>query len=45
VGGTVQQQPLLSLIGAAAIGYVIGFLIHSSTSPLAVEPKPKRYFR
>jgi uncharacterized protein YjbJ (UPF0337 family) len=43
VGHTVKEQPLLSLIGVAAIGYVIGFLIHSPMSPLA--PKPKRYFR
>jgi uncharacterized protein YjbJ (UPF0337 family) len=43
VGHTVKEQPLLSLIGVAAIGYVVGFLIHSPMSPLA--PKPKRYFR
>jgi uncharacterized protein YjbJ (UPF0337 family) len=43
VGHTVKEQPLLSLIGVAAIGYVIGFLIHSPMSPLA--PNPKRYFR
>jgi uncharacterized protein YjbJ (UPF0337 family) len=43
VGHTVKEQPLLSLIGVAAIGYVIGFLIHSPMSPLA--SKPKRYFR
>ncbi len=43
VGHTVKEQPLLSLIGVAAIGYLIGFLIHSPTSPLT--PKPKRYFR
>jgi uncharacterized protein YjbJ (UPF0337 family) len=43
VGRTVKEQPLLSLIGVAAIGYVIGFLIHSPISPLA--PKPKRYIR
>lgn len=43
VGRTVKEQPLLSLIGVAAIGYLIGFLIHSPMSPLA--PKPKRYFR
>jgi uncharacterized protein YjbJ (UPF0337 family) len=43
VGRSVQGQPLLSLIGLAAIGYLIGFLVHSPVSPLA--PKPKRYFR
>jgi uncharacterized protein YjbJ (UPF0337 family) len=31
-GRTVKEQPLLSLIGVAAIGYAIGFLIHSPTS-------------
>jgi uncharacterized protein YjbJ (UPF0337 family) len=43
VGRTVKEQPLLSLIGVAAIGYAIGFLIHSPMSPLA--PEPRRYFR
>lgn len=28
VGTAVQAQPLLSLVGAAAIGYALGFLIH-----------------
>jgi uncharacterized protein YjbJ (UPF0337 family) len=42
VGETVQQQPLLSLIGIAAIGYLVGFLIHSPVSPLAPEPPPRR---
>jgi uncharacterized protein YjbJ (UPF0337 family) len=45
VGHSVQQQPLLSLIGAAAIGYALGFLIHSAASPLVPAPKPRRYFR
>lgn len=45
VGRTVQDQPLLSLIGIAAIGYAIGFLIHSPTSPLVREPRRRRYFR
>jgi uncharacterized protein YjbJ (UPF0337 family) len=45
VGRTVRDQPLLSLIGVAAIGYAIGFLIHSPMSPLAPEPKARRYFR
>jgi hypothetical protein len=39
VGRTVQEQPLLSLIGVAAIGYLIGFLVHSLISPLASKPK------
>jgi hypothetical protein len=34
-------QPLLSLIGVAAIGYAIGFLLHSPTSPLVREPRPR----
>jgi hypothetical protein len=45
VGRSVREQPLLSLIGVAAIGYAIGFLIHSPISPLVHEPKPRRYFR
>jgi uncharacterized protein YjbJ (UPF0337 family) len=45
VGRTVTEQPLLSLIGVAAIGYVIGFLVHSPMSPLVTAPKTKRYFR
>ena len=40
----VKEQPLLSLIGVAAIGYAIGFLIHSPMSPLMPKPKTKRYF-
>jgi uncharacterized protein YjbJ (UPF0337 family) len=45
VGDAVQQQPLLSLIGAAAIGYFVGFLIHSAASPLSQprESSPRRY--
>jgi uncharacterized protein YjbJ (UPF0337 family) len=38
VGRTVQQQPLLSLIGVAAIGYLVSFLVHSPSSPLAPPP-------
>ncbi len=38
VGRTVQQQPLLSLIGVAAIGYLVSFLVHSPSSPLAPRP-------
>jgi hypothetical protein len=45
MGRTVKEQPLLSLIGVAAIGYAIGFLLHSPMSPLAPPPKTKRYFR
>jgi uncharacterized protein YjbJ (UPF0337 family) len=47
VGRTVQDQPLLSLIGVAAIGYAIGFLIHSPISPLGLvrEPTPRRLRR
>jgi hypothetical protein len=43
VDSAVKQQPLLSLIGVAAIGYAISFLIHSPSSPLA-SPKT-HYFR
>lgn len=39
----MKEQPLLSLIGVAAIGYAIGFLIHSQASPLAVAPPKPRY--
>jgi uncharacterized protein YjbJ (UPF0337 family) len=45
VGRTVKEQPLLSLIGVAAIGYAIGFLVHSPMSPLVPAPKSRRYFR
>jgi uncharacterized protein YjbJ (UPF0337 family) len=42
VGRTVQQQPLLSLIGVAAIGYLVSFLIHSPSSPLTpARPEPR----
>ena len=44
VGRPVKEQPLLSLIGVAAIGYAIGFLIHSPMSPLMPKPKTTRYF-
>jgi ElaB/YqjD/DUF883 family membrane-anchored ribosome-binding protein len=44
VQSTVKEQPLLSLIGIAAIGYAIGFLIHSGSSPLAPRPPRRRYF-
>ena len=45
VGRTVKEQPLLSLIGVAAIGYAIGFLVHSPMSPLVPAPKTRRYSR
>jgi uncharacterized protein YjbJ (UPF0337 family) len=38
VDGAVKQQPLLSLIGVAAIGYAISFFIHSPSSPFASRP-------
>ncbi len=38
VGRTVQQQPLLSLIGIGALGYLAAFLLHSPSSPLAPRP-------
>ncbi|WP_428492645.1 CsbD family protein [Rhodopila sp.] len=45
VGQTVQQQPLLSLIGIAAIAYAAAFFIHSPSSPLASEPPRRRFLR
>lgn len=42
-GETVRQQPLLSVLGVAAIGYAIGFLIHSSASPFASKPPKTRF--
>lgn len=44
VGETVQQQPLLSLIGAAAIGYALAFLLHAPSSPLTQPVRTRRYF-
>jgi hypothetical protein len=41
VGRTVQQQPLLSLIGIGALGYLAAFLLHSPSSPLVPRP-PER---
>ena len=41
VGKTVQDQPLLSLIGIAAIGYLVGYLAHSPSSPFAAPPEPR----
>ena len=45
VGTTVQEQPLLSLIGIAAIGYLVGYLVHSPSRPLAPEPRYRRVIR
>jgi len=44
VGETVVQQPLLSLIGAAAIGYFVAFLLHAPSSPLTPAPRKRGYF-
>jgi uncharacterized protein YjbJ (UPF0337 family) len=45
VGATVQDQPLLALIGVAAIGYLVGYLVHSPSSPLAPEPRYRKVIR
>jgi uncharacterized protein YjbJ (UPF0337 family) len=42
VGSTIQQQPVLSLIGMAAIGYLVGYLLHAPSSPLNPEPRYRR---
>jgi hypothetical protein len=44
VGETVVQQPLLSLIGAAAIGYFVAFLLHAPSSPMTPAPRKRGYF-
>ena len=44
VGEAVVRQPLLSLISAAAIGYVVAFLLHAPTSPLTPAPRKRNYF-
>lgn len=44
VGQTVKQQPLLSLIGAAAIGYALAFLLHAPSSPLTPPVRTQRFF-
>jgi uncharacterized protein YjbJ (UPF0337 family) len=44
VGETVVQQPLLSLIGAAAIGYLLAYLLHAPSSPLTPAPRKRGYF-
>jgi uncharacterized protein YjbJ (UPF0337 family) len=45
VGTTFQEQPVLSLIGMAAIGYLVGYLVHSPASPLTPEPRYRRVIR
>ena len=45
VGETVVQQPLLSLIGAAAVGYLVAYLLHAPSSPFFTPAWRKRgYF-
>jgi uncharacterized protein YjbJ (UPF0337 family) len=39
VSGTVRQQPFLALLGMGAIGYLVSFLVHSPSSPLAPKPQ------
>lgn len=41
IATTVKDQPLLTLIGAAAIGYLAGYLLHSPSSPFTSEPEPR----
>ena len=45
VGTTFQEQPVLSLIGMAALGYLVGYLVHSPSSPLSPEPRYRRVIR
>ncbi len=45
VGNTVQEQPLLALVGIAAIGYLVGYLVHAPSSPFAPEPRYRRVIR
>jgi uncharacterized protein YjbJ (UPF0337 family) len=47
VGETIKEQPLAALLITGIIGYAIGFLIHSSSSPFVPEPEPlpRRYVR
>jgi uncharacterized protein YjbJ (UPF0337 family) len=42
VGRSVQQQPVWSLLGAAAVGYTIAFFLHSAASPLASPARSER---
>jgi uncharacterized protein YjbJ (UPF0337 family) len=42
VNESVRENPWLSVLGMAAIGYVASFLIHSPSSPFAARaPEPK----
>ena len=41
LASTVKQQPLLTLIGVAAVGYLAGYLLHSPSSPFTAEPEPR----
>ncbi|HTI03090.1 MAG TPA: CsbD family protein [Acidisoma sp.] len=45
VASTVKEQPLLALIGVAAVGYLAGYLLHSPSSPFAPEPRYRRVVR
>ncbi len=45
VGSTVKEQPLLTLIGIAAIGYLVGYLVHSPSSPFSTEPRYRKVIR
>jgi uncharacterized protein YjbJ (UPF0337 family) len=45
VGSTVKEQPLLSLLGIAAIGYLVGYLVHSPSSPFVQEPHYRKVIR
>ncbi len=42
IGETVRKQPLLAVFGVAALGYLIGFLVHSPSSPVGPTPPPPR---
>lgn len=42
VGQAAQRQPLLTLIGIGAIGYLIAFLVHSPTSPITARHGNRR---
>lgn len=41
IASTVQHQPMLTLVGAAALGYLAAYLLHSPSSPFAPEPEPR----
>jgi uncharacterized protein YjbJ (UPF0337 family) len=40
----VKSRPLSWLIGSVALGYAIGMLVHSPSSPWAPRPRASRYF-